>query len=97
MLKLRHGRAKKIDKWTSQVVLVVKNPPAHGGSIRNAASVPGLARSLGGGHGKLLHYSCLENPMNRGAWQVIVPRVPWWGGLHAPTTLLEEVEKLTLD
>ena len=97
MLKLRPGRAKKIDKWTSQVVLVVKNPPTNVGDIRDVCSVPGSGRSPGGGHGNPLQYSCLENPMNRGAWQVIVPRVPWWGGLHAPTTLLEEVEKLTLD
>ena len=35
-------------------------------------SVPGLERSLGGGNGNLLQYSCLENPMERGAWWVTV-------------------------
>ena len=44
---------------------VVKNPPANAG---NARSVPGLGRSPGGGTGNLLQYSCLENPMDRGAW-----------------------------
>ena len=38
-------------------------------------SVPGLGRSPGGGHGKLLQYSCLENPVDRGAWQAMVQRV----------------------
>ena len=35
-------------------------------------SIPGLGRSLGGGHGKSLQYSCLGNPMDRGAWWTIV-------------------------
>ena len=35
-------------------------------------SIPGLGRSPGGGHGNPLHYSCLENPMDRGAWWAIV-------------------------
>ena len=52
----------------SQVVIVVKNLPAHTGDIRDTASIPGLRRSLGEGHGNPLHYSCLENPMDRGAW-----------------------------
>ena len=39
-------------------------------------SIPGLWRSPGGGHGNPLQYSCLENPMDRGAWWVIVHRVP---------------------
>ena len=52
-----------------QVVLVVKNPPAKAGGVRTG-SVPGLGRSLGGGHGNPLQNSCLENPMDRGAWQV---------------------------
>jgi len=44
-------------------------------STRDTGSIPGLGRSPGGGHGSLLHYSCLENPMDRGAWQAIVHRV----------------------
>ena len=53
----------------SQVVLVVKNPPAIAGDIRDAGSIPGLGRFPGEGHGNLLQYSCLENPMGRGAWR----------------------------
>ena len=51
----------------SQVVLLVKNPSANAGDVRDAGSSPGLGRSPGGGHGKQLQYSCLENPMDRGA------------------------------
>ena len=54
------------------VVLVVKNPPANAGDIRDAGLIPGLGRSPGGGHGSPLQYSCLENPMDRGAWQATV-------------------------
>ena len=56
----------------AQVVLVVKNPPANAGDIRDAGSIPGLGRSPGGGHGNPFQYSCLENPMDRGAWWAIV-------------------------
>ena len=55
-------------KLGTQVALVVKNPPANTGDLRDAGSIPGLGRSPGGGHGSPLQYSCLENPMNRGAW-----------------------------
>ena len=44
----------------SQVALVVKNPPANAGDLRDVVSIPGSVRSSGGGHGKLLQYSCLE-------------------------------------
>ena len=47
---------------------VVKNPPANTG---DAGLIPGLGRYPGGGNGNSLHYSCLENPMDRGAWWVI--------------------------
>ena len=53
---------------TSQVVLVVKNPPANAGDARDAGSIPGLGRSSRVGNGNSLQYSCLENPMDRGAW-----------------------------
>ena len=59
---------------TSQVALVVKNPPPHAGDVRDMGLIPGLGRSPGGGHGHPLQYSCLENPMDRGAQQVIVHR-----------------------
>ena len=48
----------------SQVALVVKNPPANAGDM---GLIPGLGRSPGGGHGNPLQYSCLENPMDKGA------------------------------
>ena len=57
---------------TSQVVLVVKNPPANAGDIRDTGSAPALGRSPGEGHGNSFQYSCLENPMDRGAWQATV-------------------------
>ena len=57
----------------SQVALVVKS--ANAGDIRNAGLIPGSGRSPGGGHGNPLEYSCLENPMDRGAWQAIVLRI----------------------
>ena len=56
-------------RQASQVALVVKNLPAHARDIKDASSVPGLVRSPGGGHGNPLQYSCLENPMDKGAWQ----------------------------
>ena len=56
----------------SQVVLVVKNPPANAGDVRDVGSTPGLGRAPGGGHGSSLLYSCLGNPMDRGAWRATV-------------------------
>ena len=52
--------------------LSVKNPPANAGDLRNSGSIPGLGRSLGVGKGNPLQYSCLENPMDRGAWWATV-------------------------
>ena len=49
-----------------------KNPPANTGDARDAGSIPRSGRSPGGGHGNPLQYSCLENSMDRGAWQAIV-------------------------
>ena len=54
------------------MVLVVKNPPTNTGDTRDASLIPGSGRSLGGGNGHPLQYSCLENPMDRGAWQATV-------------------------
>ena len=53
----------------SQVVLVVKNPPANVGDARDADSIPGLGKSPGVGSGNPLQYSCLQNSMDREAWQ----------------------------
>ena len=50
---------------------VLKNSPANAGDIRDVGSIPGSGRSPGGGHANPLQYSCLENPMDRGAWQAI--------------------------
>ena len=47
------------------MALVVQNPPANAGDIRDVGSIPGLGRSPGGGYHNLLQYSCLENPMER--------------------------------
>ena len=52
---------------------MVKNLPVNAGDIRDVGSIPGSGRSPGGGHGNPLQYSCLENPMDRGA-----------GRLHSP-------------
>ena len=54
------------------MTLLVKNPPANAGDIRDAATIPGSERSPGGGDGNLLQYFCLENPMDRGAWHATV-------------------------
>ena len=59
----------------SQVALAVKKPPAKKGDLRDVGSIPGSGRSSGGGIGNPLQYSCLENPMDRGAWWATVNRV----------------------
>ena len=58
-----------------QVALMVKNLPASVGDIRDTGLIPSLGRYPGGGHGNTLHYSCLENPTDREAWQATVHRV----------------------
>ena len=57
----------------SQVALVVKNPPANAGDLRDAGSIPGSCP--GEGHGNPLQYSCLENSVDRGDWWATVHRV----------------------
>ena len=54
---------------------MVKNSPANAGDIRDAHSIFGSGRSLGGGHVNPLQYSCLKNPIDRGAWWAAVHRV----------------------
>ena len=51
---------------------MVKNPPANAGDVRDSGSILGSGRSPGEGNGNLLQYSCLENPMGRGAWWATV-------------------------
>ena len=55
-----------------QVVLVVRNPPANAGDVRDMGSIPGLGRTPGGGDGNSLQYSCLGNLMDRKAWQATI-------------------------
>ena len=54
---------------------MVKNLPANARDIRDAGSIPGSGRSPGERNGNPLQYSCLENPMDRGAWQATVHSV----------------------
>ena len=55
--------------WASQVELVVKNLSVNAGDLRVVGSIPGSGRSPREGNGNILQYSCLENPMDRGALQ----------------------------
>ena len=64
-----------MEKREPQVALVVKSPTVRAGDISNAGSIPGSGRSPEGGHGNPLQYSCLENPMDRGARRASVHRV----------------------
>ena len=59
--------------WTSLVAQMVKNLPANAGDAGDMSSVPGLDRSPREGNGNSLQYSCLGNPMDRGAW---------WANIH---------------
>ena len=61
----------------SQLVLVVKKLPANAGDARDTGLIPWLGRSPGVGHGNPLQHSCLENPLERGAW---------WATVHGVTT-----------
>ena len=58
--------------WASQVALLVKNLPANAGYARDVGSIPGSGRCPGGRHGYAFQYPCLENSMNREAWQAAV-------------------------
>ena len=69
----------------SQVALVVKNLPANAGDVRDASSIPWSGTSPGGGHDNPLQYSCLENPMDRGAW---------WGTGHSVAKSQTQLERL---
>ena len=58
------------------MALVIKSPPANVEEVRSVGSIPGPGRSPGEENVNPLQYSCLENPMDRGAWQATVYRVP---------------------
>ena len=85
--------------WAFKVALVVKNSHANAGDIRDTSSIPGSWRSPGGGRENPLQCSCLENPMDRGAWRAIVHRVTqsqtqlkWLGThIHAKATYICDV------
>ena len=68
---MRKG-VKQRSVWASQVALELTNPPANAGDVRDEGSIPGLGRSPGEGNGNPLQYSCVENPMDRGAWWATV-------------------------
>ena len=53
-----------------KVALVVNNSLANASHARDVGSIPGLGRSPGVGNGNSLQYSCLENPVDRGAWRL---------------------------
>ena len=67
--------------WASQVAVVVKNPLASVGDIRDVGSIPGWGRSPEEGNGYSLQLSCLEHPMNREAWVGYSP----WGNKESDT------------
>ena len=70
---------------------LVKNMPSNAGGTRDAGSNPGSGRSSGVGNGNPLQYSCLENPMDRGAWRDTVHRVAKsWTRLKQLNTLSYE-------
>ena len=61
--------------WASQVMQMIKNLSANAGDKRDMNTIPVLGRCPRGGHGNPLQYSCLENPMDRGAWRAAVQGV----------------------
>ena len=54
---------------------MLKNLPADAGDARDTGSIPGSGKSPAGGNGNRLQYSCLGNPMDRGAWRATVPGI----------------------
>ena len=79
------------------MALVVKNPPANAGDLREAVSIPESGRSPGEGNGNPLQYSYLENLMDRGAWQAAVHKVTesdttevtWCAHMHSAAAYME--------
>ena len=76
-LKIQHAITRMEDPAALRhvfvwVALVVKNPPANAGDVRDVGSVPELGGSSGAGHGNPLKYSCLENPMDRGGCRATI-------------------------
>ena len=73
--------------WASQVALVVKNPPANVGDVKDVGSIPGSGRSPEGGHSNPFQYSCLENPIDRG---------PWWATGHMVTKSQTRLKQVSM-
>ena len=69
---MRTTKGRVVGCNTSQVPLVLKNLPSNAGVIRDGGSIPESERYPGEGNGNPLQYSCLENPMDKGAWQATV-------------------------
>ena len=69
---MTHLMIMKMRIQASQVVLVIKNPLANAGDIKDMGLIPGLGKSPGVGNGNSLQHFCTENPMDRGAWQATV-------------------------
>ena len=73
----------RMSKQKLQASQVVENLLANPRDVRDLGLIPGSRRSPGGRHGNSLQYSCLENQMDRGAWQATVHRVTKsWTRLH---------------
>ena len=78
---------------------MLKNLPVNAGDIKDAGSIPGLGRFSEKGHGNPLQYSCLENPMDRGAWGATVhrvsksqvPRESWYVGVEGNELINEQM------
>ena len=64
-------------------MLVVKNMPPNVGDARDRSSIPGLGKSRGGGLDNPFQYSCLKNPMDRGAWMATVRGCKEWDATEA--------------
>ena len=72
---MTNNESRYMTLWASSVSQLVKNLPVNAGDSRDKCSIPGLGRCPGEGNGNSLQYSCLGNPMDRGALQATVS--PW--------------------
>ena len=73
-----------------------KNPPANAGDVSDAGWIPGSERSPGRRNETPLQYSCLENPMDRGAWRATVHGIAksWTRlSMHAQASILSSISK----
>ena len=84
----------------SWVSLVVKCPPANTGDIRELGSIPRSGWFPGGGHANPLQYSCLKNPMDRGAWRATDHRDATsqtqlkWLSMHARRAISQSISQI---